>query len=79
MSGANSGRRIELNRTITNLGKTGKRSGTITRTGENYTLAPGEDGEPPKLNGRPIASTGAKLKNGDIIEITGTRLQFYLK
>jgi len=79
LSGANSGRRIELNRTITNLGKTGKRSGAITRSGENYTLAPGEDGDAPKLNGRPIPSTGAKLKNGDIIEITGTRLQFYLK
>jgi pSer/pThr/pTyr-binding forkhead associated (FHA) protein len=79
LSGANSGRRIDLSRTITNLGKTGKRSGTITRLSDGYLLAPGEDGDPPKLNGRAVTAPGVKLKNGDIIEITGTRLQFYFK
>jgi hypothetical protein len=78
LSGANSGKRIELTKPITNLGKTGKRAGSITREGDSYMLAGGEE-DPPKLNGRPVAAEGAKLKNGDIIEVSGTRLQFYLK
>ena len=78
LSGVNSGKRIELTKKLTNLGKTGKRAGTITQLDDGYLLAPGED-EIPKLNGRPISKDGAKLKNGDIIEVAGTRLQFYLK
>ncbi len=80
LSGANSGRRIELIKTVTNLGKTGKRSGAITRTDNGYVLVPSEDGgETPKLNGRSIAAEGASLKSGDVIEVSGTRLQFVLK
>ncbi len=78
LSGASSGKRIELTKSVTNLGKTGKRAGTITRGRDGYTLAPGED-ETPKLNGRPVAPEGGLLKNGDIIEVAGTRLQFYFK
>lgn len=78
LSGANSGKRIELTKPVTNLGKTGKRAGSITREADGYTLAVGED-DPPKLNGRAVGADGAKLKNGDIIEVAGTRLQFYLK
>lgn len=78
LSGANSGKRIDLAKTVTNLGKTGKRAGTITRTAEGYLLAAGDD-EVPKLNGRPVLPQGALLKNGDIIEVAGTRLQFYFR
>jgi pSer/pThr/pTyr-binding forkhead associated (FHA) protein len=79
LSGANSGKRIELTKSVTNLGKTGKRAGSITRTDETFMLASSEDGEVPKLNGRPVGSEGAALKNGDIIEVAGTRLQFLSK
>jgi len=79
LSGANSGKRIELTKSVTNLGKTGKRAGSITRTDEAFMLAPSEDGEVPKLNGRPVGSEAAALKNGDIIEVAGTRLQFLSK
>ena len=79
LSGANSGKRIELTKSVTNLGKTGKRASSITKTDDAFLLAPSEDGEVPKLNGRPIGSDGAALKNGDIIEVAGTRLQFLSK
>lgn len=79
LNGANSGKRIELTKAITNLGKTGKRAGTITLTAEGYLLAAGADGEPPKLNGRAMAGNNARLRNGDIIEVAGTRLQFHLR
>lgn len=80
LSGANSGKRIELTKSITNLGKTGKVSGSIHRAPEGYKLVSGGKSDAPKLNGRALRmSEEAILKNGDIIEVTGTRLQFYLK
>ena len=78
LSGMNSGKRIDLTKKITNLGSAGKRAGAITQTTEGFALAPGAD-ETPKLNGRPVPTEGSKLKNGDLIEVAGTRLQFYLK
>ncbi|MDO8597198.1 MAG: FHA domain-containing protein [Sulfuricaulis sp.] len=78
LSGVNSGKRIELMKKITNLGRTGKRAGTIAQIGDGYLLTPGDD-ENPMLNGKPIPKEGSRLKNGDLIEISGTRLQFYLK
>ncbi|MFP5349111.1 MAG: FHA domain-containing protein [Gammaproteobacteria bacterium] len=80
LSGANNGKRIELTKTVTNLGRTGKRAGTITNTADGYLLAGGTDaGEQPKLNGRVVGTEAARLRNGDIIEVAGTRLQFHLK
>lgn len=78
LSGVNSGKRIELTKKVTNLGSGGKRAGAIMQTPDGFMLAPGVD-ETPKLNGRPITPAGTKLKNGDVIEVAGTRLQFYLK
>ncbi|MCG6975414.1 MAG: FHA domain-containing protein [Acidiferrobacterales bacterium] len=80
LSGANSGKRIDLIKQVTSLGRTGKKAGTITAGSEGYTLAPvsGSD-ENPTLNGRQVPASGALLKNGDIIEVAGTRLQFYYK
>lgn len=79
LNGVNSGKRIELTKAVTNLGKTGRHAGTITQKDGSYVLAGVGDTEKPKLNGRAIQETGAKLRNGDIIEVAGTRLQFYLK
>ncbi|MDH5649230.1 MAG: FHA domain-containing protein [Gammaproteobacteria bacterium] len=80
LSGPNSGKRIELSKTVTNLGKTGKVAGSIVRTASAYKLSAGDTGETPKLNGRALDRGSEQvLKNGDIIEVTGTRLQFYFK
>lgn len=73
-----SNKRMDLVKNVTNIGKTGKRSGTITRTDEGYLLQAGDE-EPIKLNGRPVTHEGTRLKNGDIIDVGGTRLQFYQK
>ncbi len=79
LDGKISGRRIELTKSVTNLGKTGRPAGTITRTPEGYVLRAANEEDKPKVNGRPVAQGGARLRNGDIIEVAGTRLQFYLK
>jgi len=80
LSGSNSGKRIDIVKKVTSLGRAGKKAGAITDGSEGYTLAPspGSD-ESPTLNGRPVPASGVLLKNGDIIEVAGTRLQFYYK
>lgn len=80
LSGASSGKRIDLTKAVTHLGRSGKMSGMISRNANgSYTLASGTDTEKPKLNGKPLGPRGEELKNGDIIEIAGSRMQFYLK
>ena len=78
-TGPSNGKRIDLTKTVTNLGKTGKRAGTITQTAEGYMLAGGTEAEQPKLNGRVVGAEPMRLRSGDIIEVAGTRLQFHLK
>ena len=36
----------------------------------------GERGNPPKLNGQSIGANSQRLKEGDTIEVAGTRLEF---
>lgn len=76
LGGRHPGRRIEITKTVTSLGKGGRRAGVITRTPEGYLFTPGKD-ETPKLNGRPVSGKHVRLRNGDIIELAGTRLQFH--
>jgi hypothetical protein len=80
LSGANSGKRIELTRSLISLGSGGRKAGLIRRnSGGGYRLLPGELDEAPRLNGAPVPSPGQELQNGDIIEIAGARMQFYLR
>jgi pSer/pThr/pTyr-binding forkhead associated (FHA) protein len=79
LTGPNSGKRIDLTKATTYLGKTGKPAGAVVQTAQGYRLRPAEDTEIPQLNARPVPDQGEDLKNGDIIEVADTRLQFYLK
>jgi pSer/pThr/pTyr-binding forkhead associated (FHA) protein len=79
LNGASTGKRIELTKSVTNLGKTGKRAGAINKTDDGFVLVAGDEGEAPKLNGRPIGAEGTVLKNGDVIDVAGARLQFLSK
>jgi len=80
LSGANNGKRIDINSAVTNLGRPGKRAGVISRTGNGrFILLPGDNKEPPRLNGVKVGASGEELKNGDVIEAADSRMQFYLK
>lgn len=80
LSGANNGKRIDLTSAVTNLGRAGKRAGVISRAGNGrYILLPGDNNEAPRLNGVRVGGSGEELKNGDVIELADSRMQFYLK
>ena len=80
LSGANSGKRIDLTRPVTNLGRAGKMAATINRNANGgYSIIPGTEPEKPKVNGVTVRPLGEELKHGDIIEIAGSRMQFNLR
>lgn len=79
LSGPNSGKRVDLTKNVTQLGKTGMPAGTIVQTPKGYVLRPATTGEVARLNAKPVSAEGKELRNGDIIEIADTRMQFYLK
>ena len=58
----------------------GRRNLVISRNPDgSYLLIPGEAEEAPKLNGAAVTVEGQELKNGDVIEIAGSRMQFHLR
>jgi predicted component of type VI protein secretion system len=75
LSGANSGKRIDLVMGATTIG----RSGTITRTSDGYLLEATSAAETLKLNDRPVPRGGTKLNHGDLIATADARFQFYFK
>jgi hypothetical protein len=70
---------MELDRTITTLGKPGIQVAVITRNPEGYTLSHLEGDKAPLLNGVAISEQAHELEDRDIIEIAGVKLEFYLK
>ena len=80
LSGPKSGESINLVKPYTTLGSPGVQVAVVARRGKDYFLMPmsgtGEPGNPPKLNGQSIGANSQRLKEGDTIEVAGTRLEF---
>lgn len=79
LSGVGAGNEMELDRTITTLGKPGIQVAVITRNPDGYTLSHLEGDKAPLLNGIAISEQPHELEDRDIIEIAGVKLEFYLK
>jgi len=82
---------VDLTKRITLIGKADdadikikgfllpKTSAVISRRSSGYFLSHSEGRAVPKVNGISIKKGQFKLKDGDMIEISGTTMQFYLK
>lgn len=79
LSGVGAGKEMDLDRTLTTLGKPGIQVAVITRHLEGYTLTHLEGTQTPLLNGIPVSGQPQVLEDHDIIEIAGIKLEFYLK
>lgn len=79
LSGIGAGKEMDLNRTMTTLGKPGIQVAVITRQPQGYTVSHLDGIHPPLLNGVPIDTHPHTLEDHDIIEIAGIKLEFYLK
>ncbi len=76
LSGAASGREVPLTKVVTTIGKPGVAVAAITRRQQGFVVHHVEGAGNPTLNGSPIKAEPLPLKNGDLIELAGTQMQF---
>jgi pSer/pThr/pTyr-binding forkhead associated (FHA) protein len=76
LSGAAAGREVPLVKVVTTIGKPGVAVAAITRRSEGYLLAHVDGDQPPLLNGAPVQREPMALKDGDRLELAGTRMEF---
>lgn len=76
MSGAATGREVDLVKVVTTIGKPGVAVASITKRHHGFVLAHVEGAEPPRLNGQPITAEPVLLKDGDRLGLAGTEMEF---
>jgi len=76
LSGAASGREVPLTKVVTTIGKPGVAVAAITKRHHGFVVHHVEGAGNPSLNGVPIGVEPVSLKNGDLIELAGTQMQF---
>ncbi len=76
LNGAAAGREVALTKVVTTVGKPGVQVASITKRPGGYVLAHVEGALRPTVNGSPVISETVHLKNGDVIELAGTQMQF---
>jgi pSer/pThr/pTyr-binding forkhead associated (FHA) protein len=76
LTGAASGREVPLTKVVTTIGKPGVAVAAITKRAHGFVVHHVEGAGNPSLNGAPIGVDPVPLKNGDLIELAGTQMQF---
>ena len=76
LNGAAAGREVPLTKVVTTVGKPGVQVASITKRPGGYVLAHVEGTLRPTVNGNPLLSETISLKDGDLIELAGTQMQF---
>ena len=76
LNGAAAGREVALTKVVTTVGKPGVQVASITKRPGGYVLAHVEGALQPTVNGNPVVGEMVHLKNGDVIELAGTQMQF---
>jgi pSer/pThr/pTyr-binding forkhead associated (FHA) protein len=76
LNGSNAGRQLILSKELTTLGSPGVQVATITRTNNTYFLTHVEGAKPTLVNHVAIGNKVLELKQGDLIDMSGTQLMF---
>lgn len=76
LSGAAAGRSVPLVKVVTTIGKPGVAVAAITKRPHGFVVAHVEGTSKPTLNGAAIGPEPVTLKNGDMLELAGTQMQF---
>jgi pSer/pThr/pTyr-binding forkhead associated (FHA) protein len=76
LSGAAAGREVPLVKVVTTIGKPGVAVAAITKRPHGFVVAHVEGANKPTLNGAAIGADPVTLKNGDLLELAGTQMQF---
>lgn len=76
LNGAAAGREVALTKVVTTVGKPGVQVASITKRPSGYVFAHVEGSVRPTVNGSSVTSEPIHLRNGDVIELAGTQMQF---
>jgi hypothetical protein len=76
LNGAAAGREVALTKVVTTVGKPGVQVASITKRPSGYAFAHVEGALRPSVNGVPLVADSVPLRNGDVIELAGTQMQF---
>ncbi len=79
LSGANAGKELLLTKALTTLGKPGVQVAVITRRPQGYFITHVEGASFPVVNGKTLDAQAHPLNDHDVIEIAGTKIEFFYK
>ena len=79
LSGSSAGRSLELTKPLTTLGKPGVQVAVITRRPQGFFITHVEGANFPVVNGKTLDAQAHALKDHDIIELAGVKMEFSLK
>ena len=76
LNGGAAGREVMLTKVVTTIGKPGVQVASVTKRPGGYVLSHVEGARRPNVNGSPVGDDAISLKNGDVIDLAGTQMQF---
>lgn len=79
LSGANAGKELELTKPLTTLGKPGVQVAVLTRRPQGYFITHVEGANHPTVSGKAIGAAPHPLKDHDVIELAGVKMEFFVK
>ena len=79
INGPNAGKAVELTKLLTTLGKPGVQVAVISRRSEGVFLTHVEGAKFPVVNDSEIGGEAFMLRNKDIVEIAGIRIELGIK
>ncbi|MCK6390905.1 MAG: FHA domain-containing protein [Azonexus sp.] len=79
LSGPNAGKQLDLQKTLTTLGKPGVQVAVIAKRPHGYFITHVEGDEFPSVNGRAIDAQARALNDHDVIELAGIKMEFFHK
>lgn len=79
LNGASSGKELVISKTLTTIGRPGVQVAVITRRPQGYFITHVEGDGTPLVNGASIGSDERALQHADVIELSGTRMEFCLQ
>jgi len=77
LSGPSAGREMALNKALTTLGKPGVQVAVITKRPHGYFITHVEGASHPVVNGQSVGAQAQELKDHDVIELAGTKMEFF--
>jgi pSer/pThr/pTyr-binding forkhead associated (FHA) protein len=76
LNGGAAGREVLLTKVVTTVGKPGVQVASVTKRPGGYVLSHVEGARRPNVNGQTVGEDAVPLKNGDVIDLAGTQMQF---